>query len=100
MKLYPEAPISYNNFAWMIATKDVPNRHQLSQEALDAALKSTSIDDSANYLDTLACVYAFRSDTAKAIEIESKALDKDPGNNDFTVRKWQGLYRAEVTRDL
>ncbi len=86
MKLYPEAPTAYNNFAWMIATKDVPNRREHSQEALDAALKSTSIDESANDLDTLACVYAFRGDTAKAIEIESRALDKDPGNADFTAR--------------
>jgi tetratricopeptide (TPR) repeat protein len=71
----------------MIATKDVPNRYQYSQEALDAALKSTSIDESANDLDTLACVYAFRGDTSKAIKIKSKALDKDPGYADFTARK-------------
>ena len=86
MGLYPEAPISYNNFAWLIATKEIPNRKAFLDEALAASLRSTSIDDSANYLDTLACVYALRGDMRQAIKVESDALKKSPNNSDFTSR--------------
>ena len=32
-KLYPQAPVSYNNFAWLIATKEVSDRKKFQQEA-------------------------------------------------------------------
>lgn len=86
MRLYPEAPTSYNNLAWMVATKEMPKRNELEDEALAAALRSTSIDDSANYLDTLACVYALRGDMQQALKTESDALKKSPSNPDFTMR--------------
>lgn len=86
MKMYPEAPTSYNNFAWLIATKDLPNRNALKGEALTAALRSTSIDGSADNLDTLACVYALNSNMKKAIEVETQVLMKSPDNSDFKAR--------------
>ena len=33
MQMYPEAPLSYNNFAWMIATRNVPDRKVLLTDA-------------------------------------------------------------------
>ena len=86
MELYPEAPISYNNFAWLIATKKIPNRQTFLDDALTAALRSTSIDDSANDLDTLACVYALRGDLQQAVKVESEAVRKSPNNPDFMSR--------------
>jgi tetratricopeptide (TPR) repeat protein len=86
MRLYPEGPTSYNNFAWLIATKEIPNRKDFLADALTAALRSTSIDDSANYLDTLACVYALQGDLKKAIKVESDVLKKSPSNPAFLAR--------------
>lgn len=86
MQMYPEASLPYNNFAWMIATKNVPGRKMLVTDALNAATKATSIEDTANYMDTLACVYALKGDFVKAIKIEDKALEVSPGNTDFEVR--------------
>ena len=86
MQMYPESPLSYNNFAWMIATKDMPNRTALAADALDASLKATSIESTANYLDTLACVYALKKDFSQAIKVENEALAKSPGTKDYEAR--------------
>jgi tetratricopeptide (TPR) repeat protein len=86
MQMYPESPLSYNNFAWMIATRDMPNREMLAADALNAALKATSIENIANYMDTLACVYALKGDFPQALKIENEALAKSPGNTDFEAR--------------
>jgi tetratricopeptide (TPR) repeat protein len=86
MKMYPEDPLSDNNFAWIISTRDMPNRKMLVAEALDAALKATSIANTANYMDTLACVYALKGDFPKALKVEIEALAKSPGNADYEAR--------------
>jgi tetratricopeptide (TPR) repeat protein len=86
MQMYSEAPIAYNNFAWMIATKEFPERADWKKESLQAAMKATSIEPSANYLDTLACSYAYNGDLTDAVKIEKKAIAKSPGNDDFTTR--------------
>jgi tetratricopeptide (TPR) repeat protein len=86
MSSYPESPTAYNNFAWLIATTVMPGEEQLSQEALVAANRAISIDRSANYLDTVACVYALRNDFEHAANYEREASAKDPGNADFKTR--------------
>jgi tetratricopeptide (TPR) repeat protein len=86
MRLYPESPLSFNNFAWLVATKEIPNRKTFLDEALTASLRSTSIEDRANYLDTLACVYALKGDKQQAIKIESDALKRSPFNPHFKSR--------------
>lgn len=86
MRQYPEGPLSYNNFAWMIATRDVPDRKMLVDDALDAASRATTIENIANYMDTLACVYALKGDFPKALKVENEALAKSPGNPDFEAR--------------
>jgi tetratricopeptide (TPR) repeat protein len=85
-KLYPEAPGSYNNFAWMIATKDFQRRKELQEEALKAANHAVTIARMANYLDTLACVDALLGNFQEAIAYESEALAKGGRNSDFQRR--------------
>ena len=70
----------------MIATRDMPGRRMLAADALDAALNATSIETNANYMDTLACVYALKGDFTQAIKVENEALAKSPGNTDFGAR--------------
>ncbi|HEY4357367.1 MAG TPA: hypothetical protein VGN16_16570 [Acidobacteriaceae bacterium] len=76
MKMDPEDGESYNNFAWMIATKDVPKRSMLVDEALAAAITSTTLD--ADHYGTLACVYALKGEFLLALHAESKA--RSPGH--------------------
>jgi tetratricopeptide (TPR) repeat protein len=86
MQMYSDAPIAFNNFAWLIATKDFPERGSWKKQALQAAIKATSIEPSANYLDTLACAYAYNGNLIDAVKTEKEALIKSPGNHDFTNR--------------
>jgi tetratricopeptide (TPR) repeat protein len=86
MKLYPQAPVSYNNFAWMIATKEVSDRKTLQSDALAAANHAVTIARKANYLDTLACVYALGGDFQRAIIYQSEAVAKDQRNSAFQER--------------
>jgi hypothetical protein len=80
MQQYPQAPGSYNNYAWMIASKDFPDRKKQVPEALKAAQRAVAIDKSPNYLDTLACVYALTGqfDNAVRTETESVSNSSDP----------------------
>jgi tetratricopeptide (TPR) repeat protein len=86
MKLYPQAPGSYNNFAWMIATKEMPGRKKLEQDALVAAEHAVTIARKPNYLDTLACVCALQGNFQQAIKYESEAAAGDSRNSSFQER--------------
>lgn len=86
MKLYPQAPISHNNFAWLIATREVPNRKKLQQEALAAAERTIAIAREPNYLDTLACVHALMGNFPQAIKLQYEAVANAPGNSEFKER--------------
>jgi tetratricopeptide (TPR) repeat protein len=76
----------YNNFAWLVATRNVSGRLQLQKAALFAAENAVSIYPKPNYRDTLACVYALGRDFDRALEEEEKAL-KDQPDDDFKKRK-------------
>ena len=80
---YPSGPTSYNNFAWLVATKSQLSDPQLLAEAMTATKTAVSIERSANYLDTLACMYARVGDFANAIVVQEEALSKSPGNADL-----------------
>ena len=94
-KLYDELTTS-NNLAWLVATKEVPRRQQLQKEALAAAQKVVSIFPKPNYQDTLACVYALSGDFAQALELEDKALAREPRNS-FEIRKQLFEARKDCT---
>lgn len=97
MKLYPQAPGSFNNFAWMIATKEVPDRKRLQQDALAAAERAVTIARKPNYLDTLACVCALKGDFQQAIKYQSEAVAEDPRNLSFQERLAQ--FKGPNPRD-
>jgi tetratricopeptide (TPR) repeat protein len=97
MKTYPQAPLSYNNFAWLIATKEVPNRQKLQEAALAAAKQAVSIENLANYLDTLGCVCALMGDYKQAIKYESEAAAKNPHDSSIARRlKW---FKSPMPKD-
>jgi tetratricopeptide (TPR) repeat protein len=95
MKLYPQAPIAYNNLAWLVATRVFPARDNLRQDAILASERAISIDRTANYLDTAGCVYAFAGDFQKASKYESEAVAKAPRNTEFQAR----LVRIEARQN-
>jgi tetratricopeptide (TPR) repeat protein len=95
MKLYSQGPISYNNFAWMIATRDIPDRKKLQVEAVSAAERAVAIDRTANYLDTLGCTYALGGDFDRASSIESEAVTKSHGKTEFQ----QNLDKFKAHKD-
>jgi hypothetical protein len=73
MRLYSQAPIGYNNFAWLIATKEFPNRKELLPEALRNANHAVSLNRLPNYLDTLACLRALGGNFDQAVNVETEA---------------------------
>jgi tetratricopeptide (TPR) repeat protein len=86
----------YNNFAWLVATREVSGRKQLQKAALFAAEKAVAILPKPNYRDTLACVYALSGDFDRAFEEEQRAVNDDP-QDDFKARKER--FRAKPPRD-
>jgi hypothetical protein len=76
----------YNNFAWLVATRNVSGRLQLQKAALFAAVNAVSIYPKPNYRDTLACVYALSGHFDLALEQEEKAVNDQPDEN-FKKRK-------------
>jgi tetratricopeptide (TPR) repeat protein len=86
----------YNNLAWLIATREVSNREVLKDEALTAARRAIQIWPSANYMDTLACVYALRGDFPTAIKTEEEALAQ---TNDPDYERHLTLFRIVPPKD-
>jgi hypothetical protein len=81
----PGHPVAFNNFAWLVATTGFPQRESYKAEALQAATQAVALQrqagapeltrkDLANYLDTLACVYAYGGDYKSANTAESEAV--------------------------
>ena len=95
MILYSGSDV-YNNLAWLIATRAVSNRSLLKDEALTAAEHAVELWPTANYKDTLACVFALRNDYQRAIRIESEALADGP---DSEYARHLGLFRASPAKD-
>jgi len=74
MRLYSQAPIGYNNLAWLVATNEFPNRKKLVPEALRAASHAVSLNRIPNYLDTLACMEALVGNFDQAVRVETEAV--------------------------
>jgi hypothetical protein len=90
------SPGIFNNFAWFVATQDMPQRPGLKGEALRAAVKAVSLKRSANYLDTLACTYAYIGDFTKAVTIEQEAIGLR-ADSQFKARL--GLFQNATPKD-
>lgn len=75
--------MAYNNFNWTVATKQFPDRIALLPEATAFGDKLLSIQRTANFLDTVACVRALWGKFSEAIALEQDALSGDPNNAAF-----------------
>jgi hypothetical protein len=97
MALWPGHPLSFNNFAWMVATRQFPERAALMGEAVKAADRAIVLDRRPDYLDTAGCVYAAAGDFAGAASFEAEALAGDPENQEYRDRL--DGFRAARPRD-
>jgi thiol-disulfide isomerase/thioredoxin len=79
-----------NEMAWGLASapKNTPQTLATAQKLSEASLKKA--DGNPEFVDTLARVYADKSDFKKAIELETKALDKTTDEK----------LKAELTKTL
>jgi len=68
-----------NEVAWLIVDPEMEVKRDL-ELAMDAAQKAVELSkgEDGAILDTLARVYYWKGDLAKAIEIQTKAVEKDP----------------------
>ncbi|MGJ4997709.1 hypothetical protein ACQR0Z_25010 [Bradyrhizobium sp. HKCCYLS3077] len=97
MRDRPGHPSPFNNLAWLIVTTDFSERESLRAEALQAATQAVSLqrqagaaavtrENLANYLDTLACAYAYAGDYKNAIASEMEAVSLS-ANVEFRQRQ-------------
>jgi tetratricopeptide (TPR) repeat protein len=86
MRLFPERPGAYTGFAWLVATKDFPERAKYRQAALAAAERAVALRRNADYLDTLACAYAFAGNFLRAASYEREAREGMPSNSQYKRR--------------
>lgn len=84
--MYPKSPWAYNNLAWLLATRAEFSKSSDANEAVDNALTATSIERSANNLDTLACAYARKGEFASAIVVGKEVVLLEPDNEEFKQR--------------
>jgi FimV-like protein len=75
LKLQPESALALNNMAWVTL--------QLKKDgALEYAQKADQLmPNQPQIMDTLATVLSAKGETAKAIELQTKAVALQPGNN-------------------
>ncbi len=99
MKAFPERPGAYNAFAWVVATKVFPKRNSYSDDALAAALKAVTMREDSGFLDTLACVYAYRGDFAEAAATEKTALTLSPKKTENDFKRRLGKFTSAVPQD-
>jgi tetratricopeptide (TPR) repeat protein len=88
-RLDPAHPAAFNELAWIVATKDFSERATDKDEAVNAAKEAVSIQRIPNYLDTLACIYAYAGHFAQAVDIEKEASDGAPYKPEFAARLQQ-----------
>ena len=86
IRLFPQRPGAHAGLAWMLATKDFPERSKYKRLALKSAKQAVRLRRNADNLDTLACVYAFIGDFGRAATAEREALKQAPTNADYLRR--------------
>jgi tetratricopeptide (TPR) repeat protein len=93
---HTSSPGVFNNFAWLVATRDMPQRARYKDQALDAAKKAVGLKRSANYLDTLACAYAYAGSYKDAIASETEVVQQNPSQQ-YKARL--DLFTGAVPKD-
>jgi tetratricopeptide (TPR) repeat protein len=86
----PDAPVWWNDLAWLSARCD-----QKLDEALEMSKRAVAADpDNAAYIDTLAEVYFRLGNPAEAVKLETRALQIEPG--DIFMTKQLERFKAGV----
>lgn len=76
--MFPEHPVPYNTFVWLVATKDFSGRDRHRDEALGLARRMVELTRSPGYLDTAACMFAHAGDFATAAQLQREAVAGAP----------------------
>lgn len=84
--LDPGRPNTLNNFAWLVATREVPGREGLAEHALSAAAKALEATGLAAHRDTLACALALTGRFGEAAAEERRALSGRTGKAAMRAR--------------
>jgi tetratricopeptide (TPR) repeat protein len=91
-------PSTLNLVSWLIVDPEMA----IASRNLDLAMKSAekavelSRGEEGAILDTLARVYYWKGDLAKAIEIQTKAVEKAQGEHDVSLQETLDQYKAEA----
>lgn len=93
----PSRPLSFNNAAWIVATREFAGRETFRDYAVGAAERAAGLEGTASRLDTLACAYAYKGDFEKARETQELAVAQAP--NDGAIRRRLGYFQAATPRD-
>lgn len=98
-KEYKDNPHILNLIAWVMVDPEVPFEKPDLDVALKAALRANDIvkGNRSDILDTLARVYFKRGDVAKAIEIQTLAVEKAAGPEKANANKTLSQYKAKQT---
>jgi tetratricopeptide (TPR) repeat protein len=89
--------MALNQIAWNIVDPEanVKNKDlELALKAADEAVKLTKSEDGM-ILDTLARVYWVKGDKAKAIELQTKAVEKVPAEEKDQIQKSLDEYKKD-----
>ena len=79
VKLQPNNAAAYNNLAWVAGRLKKPNALEYGEKALALAPKQPA------FLDTVAMLYLDANNYAKAVEMQTKALELQPQNALFKL---------------
>jgi len=92
LKLKPEFAPAHNNLAWLLATADDPTFRN-PQQALEHAKRAVELSGSkeATFIDTLAEAFYVNREYQRAVEVETRALQLDPNDEEF--REHMERYR-------
>ncbi|MGH9455377.1 MAG: tetratricopeptide repeat protein, partial [Terriglobia bacterium] len=84
IQLQPNLAVAHNNLAWLLATSDDPKLRNPS-EALNQALLAVKLTQAkeANFLDTLAEALYANGKFKEAVDVQKKALQISPNNQEF-----------------
>ncbi|MEM1142050.1 MAG: XrtA/PEP-CTERM system TPR-repeat protein PrsT [Pseudomonadota bacterium] len=84
----PDNVPALNNLAWLLRKSDTPQALEYSERAMDLAPKNVQV------LDTYAMVLLESEDVARALDLNTRILEKSPGSPEFRFNRAQILYRA------
>lgn len=93
MELGPLRPDPFNEFAWLVASRIVPNRSQYEDQALAAAEHAVELERTPGNLDTLACVHALRGEFGPAVLIQTEAMTSAPPDRRADYSERLGRFR-------